>query len=146
TAIIFRRSKKQVGVVLHRGSQFVVRNPFGAENGFNKIPPFAPNSAEIRFLGRSRFRGSFESGPDHLIPNLFSLDCRVVRLRPSRAAAPRGPLIRPSESFSAFRMCRRSMETRLFLSLFSALARGCTNSEMGAANTVPLVRMTERSR
>ena len=35
---------------------------------------------------------------------------------------PRGPLIRPSESFSAFRMCWRSMETRLVSSLFSGLA------------------------
>jgi hypothetical protein len=33
-------------------------------------------------VDRDSAEGS-ESGSDHLIPNLFSLDCRVVRFRPA---------------------------------------------------------------
>ena len=35
-------------------------------------------------------------------------DCRVVRLRPSREAAPSGPDIFPLACFSAWRICSRS--------------------------------------
>ncbi len=73
--------------------------------------------------------------------NRFSIDCTVVRLSPSRLAAPSAPERTPFVSRRMRKMCSRSISVRLSSIEFSA----SSNSVGGAARTAPLVMMTMRS-
>jgi hypothetical protein len=77
------------------------------------------------------------------IPSFCIFDCRVVRFRPNRAAAPSTPGIIPRVSRKTRAMCSRSAASSVATSrLVSAPVR---NSASGGRSTVPCVRITERS-
>ena len=82
------------------------------------------------------------------MPHFRIRDCRVVRLRPRRAAAPSGPPTIPLASFNAFKMPARSAAS--VPPEFRRL-RGAAGldppiiSGMSTRSSGPLLKMTDRS-
>ena len=70
-----------------------------------------------------------------MIPSFCILDCSVVRLIPSLAAAPVAPAITPPDSLSAVRICWRSISSNCSAGVFGASRRACQRGpEIGERN------------
>src|SRR5262245_55617066 len=76
-------------------------------------------------------------------PNRFSIDCNVVRLRPSRAAAPRGPPITQPVSSRTRATYARSTPTSVSSSLWAGRGGDSTGSG-GRVRRPPGDRITAR--
>ncbi len=69
------------------------------------------------------------------MPSFCILDCSVVRLIPSLAAAPVAPAITPPDSLNAVRICWRSISSSCSAGVFGAFERaGQRGPEIGERN------------